>query len=65
MCGNSDAVDEHDLDRRSCRPAAAAQRPVLDLSSRKLCNSFSEMLKFTHIGESTATVVSWLFGGLM
>ena len=37
---------------------ARRSRP-LSAWSRRLCSSFSDRLKFTHIGDSTATVVSW------
>ena len=43
---------------------ARRKRP-LSAWSRRLCISFSDRLKFTHIGESTATVVSWAFCWLM
>ena len=38
-------------------------RPALTSFSMR-CNSFSDRLKLTHIGDSTDTVVSWLFCAL-
>ena len=57
------AVDENDFDdvvlvlRARC---SSPSRPGRGISAI----SFSERLKFTHIGESTATVVSWLLAEL-
>ena len=53
------AVDQDDF--HLVVPVSGGISSFLAIWSRYLCISFSERLKFTQMGESTATVVSWLF----